>query len=150
LPSKLLPLPQSEIPTEDEYLNLVNDFWYHTVWTIKKLLRGELWAAKFCADGYMKQKLLWMLTFHAHVRNGWNYNTWHNGRFIDFWADGQAMSEMKFAFARYEKDDIARALMMTMDIFRRIALEVSEETGYRYPEDAEKSAREWIGKALTF
>ena len=32
-------------PTEDEYLNVVNDFWYHVVWTAKKIGRGELWTA---------------------------------------------------------------------------------------------------------
>ena len=148
LRKRSLPAPKNEAPSADEYQNLVNDFWYHTVWTAKKLLRGELWAAKFCVDGYMKYKLLWLLEFHAHVIHGWDYNTWHSGRFIDSWADRQAMRKMSTAFAHYEKEDIAKALVETMDIFSRIAQETAEETGYTYPAEAEKSAREWLGEHL--
>ncbi|MDW2796901.1 aminoglycoside 6-adenylyltransferase [Clostridium boliviensis] len=39
-------------PQEADYVNIVNDFWYHAIWTSKKLLRGELWEAKFCLDSY--------------------------------------------------------------------------------------------------
>jgi len=41
-------------PAQDEFLDLINDFWYHTVWTAKKLRRGELWTAQGCSDSYMK------------------------------------------------------------------------------------------------
>jgi len=37
--------------TEQELRNSVNNFWFHTIWAIKKLRRGEIWAAKNCIDG---------------------------------------------------------------------------------------------------
>jgi aminoglycoside 6-adenylyltransferase len=46
IPSTELPLPSP--PAEHEFLEVINDFWYHVVWTAKKLRRGELWTAKFC------------------------------------------------------------------------------------------------------
>lgn len=36
-------LPYSLL-SEHEFINIVNDFWYHTIWTAKKIMRGELWA----------------------------------------------------------------------------------------------------------
>lgn len=74
-------------PSEDMFTNTVNDFWFHTIWTTKKFLRKELWAAKFCVDDYMKFKLLWMIEQYEHVKHGQDYNTWYGGRFIDSWAD---------------------------------------------------------------
>ena len=32
--------------SESEFQNLANNFYFHTVWAAKKLLRGELWSAK--------------------------------------------------------------------------------------------------------
>ncbi len=57
-------------PTQEEFLALCHDFLYHAVWAAKKLRRGELWIAKSCADGYMKQLLLGMLEWHARSERG--------------------------------------------------------------------------------
>jgi hypothetical protein len=32
-------------PAQSEFLDLVNDLWYHAVWTAKELRRGEMWTA---------------------------------------------------------------------------------------------------------
>ncbi len=48
-------------PAEGEFLNLVSDFWYHTVWTAKHLRRGELWWAKTGCDDHLKYLLRRML-----------------------------------------------------------------------------------------
>ena len=32
--------------TEKEFINLANTFWFHTIWSVKKILRGETWSAK--------------------------------------------------------------------------------------------------------
>ena len=46
-----------EMP-EDEFKNIVNDFYFHNIWAYKKLKRGELWSAKMCVDAYLKQRNL--------------------------------------------------------------------------------------------
>jgi aminoglycoside 6-adenylyltransferase len=76
-------LPGGRLPSSDEFLSLCSDFLYHAMWAAKKLRRGELWVAKSCADGYMKQQLLQLLTWHAHATHGPGYDTWHNGRFLE-------------------------------------------------------------------
>src|SRR5579884_4141340 len=53
-----LPSAPAGRPPAHEFAEAVSDFWYHAVWTAKKLRRGELWVAKSCCDGYMKGLLL--------------------------------------------------------------------------------------------
>ncbi|NCC49193.1 MAG: hypothetical protein EOM13_09090, partial [Clostridia bacterium] len=105
-------------PTESEFANDVNDFWFHTVWLTKKLLRGEVWMAKSCLDGYLKRILLRMAEHHAHIKNGWDYDTWFDGRFFDSWADPTVLKGIRYAYAHYDEDDIIRALRATMELFR--------------------------------
>ena len=57
---KLKPPPYSPL-RELEFRNLINDFWYHTVWTGKHVRRGELWWARSCCDGFLKNLLRSML-----------------------------------------------------------------------------------------
>ncbi|MCL2105728.1 MAG: aminoglycoside 6-adenylyltransferase [Oscillospiraceae bacterium] len=92
----------------------------------------------------MKGLLLRLMEIHARVKNGMAYDTWWDGRFIDSWAEEQALSELKNAFAHYDPADVLRALRVTMRLFQRLALEIAGALGYAYPHAAEKSAVAWL------
>ena len=137
-------------PSEHEFLEIVNDFLYHAVWTVKKLRRGELWTAKFCLDSYMKSRcMLRMMEWHAHAAKGWTYDTWHNGRFLEEWADPCALKGLRETFARYDEADIKRGLLATMNLFRKIAMEIAEKLGYSYPIELDKQVTEWTRTHLS-
>lgn len=120
-------------PSEVELLQVVNDFWYHTVWTAKHLRRGELWWAKGCCDDHLKGLLRRMMEWHARAIKGQERDTWMRGRFLEEWADPRALEELRAAFAYYDKDDLWRALFATMELFRWLSVEVAQRLGYSYP-----------------
>ena len=122
--------------TQDEFANLVRDFWFHTVWTAKKMARGELLYAKYCLDVYMKQRMLTLIEHHARAHGG--PDPWYNGRFIERWAQPWMLEGLAAAYARYDMADMARALLATMDLFR----DVASELDFAYPKDAEAYAYE--------
>jgi len=127
-------------PSEPEFLNRVHDFWYHTVWTGKHLRRGELWWAKSCCDGYLKNILNRMLTWHAQSSGVKNVDTWMRGRFLEKWADPRALAALPATFAHYDEEDIWQALFATMELFHWLAIETSGLLGYAYPADGEEHA----------
>lgn len=132
--------------SEQDFTNLINDFWYHGVWAIKKLVRGELWIAKSCVDSYLKGLLLAMIECHAHAVHGMEYDTWHNGRFLEEWADAWIVQRLGECFSRYDKDGIKDALLATMDLFRLMAVEAAQGLGYEYPVKADRYSTEWVNK----
>jgi aminoglycoside 6-adenylyltransferase len=136
--------PTPDPPTQDEFLNLVNDFWSHAVWTAKKLRRGELWTAKGCSDSYMKWRLLRMIEWHACAKNSFEYDTWHGGRFLERWADPRIVEGLHDAFAHYDEDDLWRGLPATMDLFRWVAIETAARMGHTYPSAADEYATELV------
>lgn len=140
LPTPPPPAP----PTAEEFANLVNDFWYHTVWTAKHLRRGELWWAKSGCDGYLKQLLQRMMEWHARTTQGAEHDTWFRGRFLEEWVDPQARAALSHLFAHYDKDDIWRALSATMAIFRLLASECAQKLGYPYPSEGDTFASELV------
>lgn len=112
----------AHLPTAEEFLNVVNDFWYHTLWTAKHLRRGELWWAKGGCDGHLKNLLLTMLMWQAQV-NG--RDSWFRGRFLEQWADPIAVHELKTAFGHYDSEDVWQALFSTMHIFEQASTETA-------------------------
>lgn len=126
--------------TEAEYINLVNDFCFHVVWAGKKILRGELWTAKMCIDAYLKNHLLKML--EMYTVNKYQTDVWHDGRFLDRWADDSIKNSLPKCFAHYDREDMISSLAETKSLFAQIALEVAEIKGYAYPATAVSYADE--------
>jgi aminoglycoside 6-adenylyltransferase len=131
-------------PTESEFLNVVHDFWYHTVWTSKHLRRGELWWAKSCCDSYLKHLLRQMLEWHARASRGEGVDTWMRGRFLEEWADARAVASLPLVFAHYDAEDVWRALAATMELFRWLAVETADRLEYAYPQPGEARAVELV------
>lgn len=132
--------------SEQEFTNLLNDFYFHNIWAAKKLLRGEIWSAKMCVDSYLKNLLLKIIELYCSMTDG--RDVWHDGRFIDRWADKTITDALKDCFARYERGDIANALMNTHKLFAGLAPKIAEKRGYQYPYKAEKCARDFLLKTI--
>jgi aminoglycoside 6-adenylyltransferase len=133
--------PSWKPPDAAGFDNLAQDFWYHTVWTAKKLRRGELWMAHSCCDSYMKGRLLQMLAWHAHATADRARDTWMQGRFLEEWADPRAVAALRRAFARYDSEDVWRALAASMDLFAWLGRDTAAALGYPYPAEGEAHAR---------
>jgi aminoglycoside 6-adenylyltransferase len=115
-------------PGQRDLTELASDFWYHALWTAKKLRRGEVFMAIECLDGYMKARLATMLGWHARALDP-SVDTWHGGRFLERWADPGALSALELAYAHYDVRDVTRALWGTIDLFQGLEEETARRLG---------------------
>ena len=125
---------------EAEFINVVNDFFFHAVWADKKLRRGELWTAKMCMDAYMKRLLLRVIELERCPHT----DVWHDGRFLDRWAGEDTKHALAECFAHYDPADMAQALRSTVRLFARVARQAAAAHGYAYPEGAEDHASQLL------
>ncbi|WDL97060.1 aminoglycoside 6-adenylyltransferase [Alicyclobacillus sp. ALC3] len=123
------------MPTDASFLHLANDFLYHAVWSAKKLCRGELWTARMCCDGLMKRQLLQMMEWHHQACIGL-LDTWHEGRFLDSWADPSVLNDVRQSFCVYDVDSVWTALLTTVDVFGGLGKKLAGQLRYEYPTDA--------------
>lgn len=132
--------------TEKEFINLANTFWFHSIWSVKKLLRGEIWAAKYCIDSYMKDLLRQMLEGYSQAVHRKDYDVWHDGRFFDNWVDEDIKRQLRTAYGTYDAEDILRALNNTMHIFSEVSMKTASLLDYAYPTKAQTYALEQTAK----
>ncbi len=144
----LSPEPYSLI-SESEFVNIVSNFWFHSIWAAKKVQRSELWVAKNCVDGYMKNLLLQMIELYTRAVKGSSYDTWYCGRFIDKWAEPWIVAEFPNIYADYSADDIFRALSKTMILFRKLAIKTAERLNYIYPNETDLYASNYLSICFT-
>jgi aminoglycoside 6-adenylyltransferase len=136
-------------PSSAEYTNLVGDFYFHTVWTVKKYLRGELLTAKNCCDGYMKELLMRMAMWHTRSRNQDETFGYYGSRYFEVWAEPWIRRGLSTAYAYYDNNDLIRSLDSTSRLFSRVAKETAELLLYKYPsryeEYSQKLIKEYLG-----
>ena len=141
------PAPMTGPPSAADFLNLVSDFWYHAVWSARKLRRGELWTARLAIDERMKWQLLTVIEWRARVQRP-GADPWFSGRFLERWADRDVLAALARCFAHYDERDLARALVATMDLFRELARELAAALSLPYPDAAEEAATALVDELL--
>jgi aminoglycoside 6-adenylyltransferase len=135
-------------PPPDEVANLIGDFWYHAVWTTKKLRRGELATAVGCLNGHMSRILLRFVEWQAKARSGGAVDTWFDGRFLERWAVPETIERLGTTLARYDRRDAVARLIGAVELFGVIGREVAAAASVPYPDDAERWISAWVRDRL--
>lgn len=117
-------------PTQERFDQLVNDFWYHLLWSAKKLWRGEVLLAKQACDGWLTGRLVELARWRSDEAD-----TWHGSRFFERWAGEELVAALGTTFARYDAEDVARALRVKGELFGRVEDEVAARFELTVPED---------------
>jgi aminoglycoside 6-adenylyltransferase len=132
-----LPVPAAEPaatpPSPSEFSNLVNDYWFHLVWTAKKLRRGELLTSLEATNGYLRGLLVRAVRWHAVARGPSGREVWHGARFFEQWADPRVIRDFPETVAQYDARSVARALRANRALFRWLTDELSESLSFPSP-----------------
>jgi len=137
-PEERAPLPERRPPSERDLRQMVSDFYFHAVWTAKKMKRGELWEAMLCCDGHMKSLLLRMMRLYPCG----DRETWHSARFVEQWAPPELKPFFKDIFASYGYEEIRKALLNSMDLFTLTGEKVFGFFGVSWPDRLVREARQ--------
>ena len=140
--------PAPKKPTPNEFLEVISDFLYHTVFAAKHLRRGELWWTVIDLDCRLQSLMKTMIEWHALTIHDGQYDTWFRGRFLEEWAEPKVTSELRNAFAHYDKEDIKRSLLSSLNLFQRISKETANNLNYAYPTQTGEQIKKWIEKTL--
>jgi len=140
--------PATAVPDEATFAWTVLDFWFQCVWVTKKLRRGELWVAKADADGYLKEHLLQMVAWHASTAGSHHERVRPDGRYLERWAGPDVVARLGAVYAGYDAEDVARALLATMDLFRDLAVDTADTLGFEYPAGEDRDVTDWVREHL--
>lgn len=134
-------------PTEQEYRTTIEEFFNETTYVAKNLWRDELFFWKFNLDYYMKYVLLLrMMEWRMEIDHNWSVKTGAHGRGIKKYFDAATWKELEATFTGADIQENWHALFRTIDLFRRISLEVGERMVFTYPHDLDCRVVEYLNK----
>jgi aminoglycoside 6-adenylyltransferase len=132
-------------PNEQEYVALVEEFWWSSTYVAKSLWRGERFFTRFALDvdlkhGAVRRMLEWLV----ELEHDWSLRPGAYGRGLERLVPPDIWRELA---ATYDDEGGWEAFERTIALFRRVAATVGEGLGFEYPQrvdDLASSYLEWI------
>jgi aminoglycoside 6-adenylyltransferase len=122
-------------PDDETYQRLITDFLIGVPYVAKCLLRDELLPAKWVLDFDMRfNYLLPMLEWRVQCDHDWSLKAGVLGRGLKTRVSADTWRGLESTFTGPDVEANWEALFAMVDFFGRIAAEVAEHLGYRYPE----------------
>jgi aminoglycoside 6-adenylyltransferase len=137
--------PAPPPPDTQAFRQTLDRFWFSAVYCARQLRRGELWVFQ-TGSGGMLGPLLQMVEWHVRAMHGWDYDTWHGGKFIAEWTEPEVYADLCRTFARMDALDGEQALQARLDLFHRLARQVAARLGLDYSAEQEAQILACIDK----
>jgi aminoglycoside 6-adenylyltransferase len=123
-------------PAEETYRTVVENFFSDAPYVAKNLWRDELMPAKYSLDSVMKHKYLrQMLEWRLEIDHGWSVKTGDLGKGLKKRLPPEIWAELESTYVGAGIEENWAALYKTIELFRKVAIEVADDLGYEYPQD---------------
>lgn len=121
-------------PSAATYQRMIEEFLSDAPYVAKCLWRDELLPAKWCLDYDMKHVYLRVfLDWRMELDHTWAAKTGNLGKGLKKQLPPAIWSQLESAYAGAGIEENWNALLQTLVVFRRVAIEVGERLGYPYP-----------------
>ncbi len=126
-------------PTEKQYLALIEEFFNDALYVAKNICRDNLFAVKLSLDYIMKyQCLRKLLEWRMEIERGWSARPGSCGKGLKQRTVPEIWAALESTYVGAGTEENWEALFKTIDLFRRIAVEVGEKLGYAYPYEQDR------------
>ena len=132
-------------PTETEYQDKIESFFLDTTYVAKFLWRDDLMAAKHILENSLKQDHLRpMFEWRIEIEHDWSLKLGPYGRGLKQWLRKDLWADLEQTYTGAELESNWTALFQLIDLMRRVAIEVGEALGFRYPDELEQRAKIYL------
>ena len=134
-------------PSEEDYHNQIQEFWWDIVYVAKSLWRDELYFSKFMSENiirfnYMQKMIEWYIA----SKHNWQINTNKKGRWFKRYIDSETWSEIEETYAGADLDENWDALFNMAQLFRKISIAVGKNLGFEYLYDLDERVSSYLIK----
>jgi aminoglycoside 6-adenylyltransferase len=128
--------PQFELkaikPSEQEFHEVIKEFWFEVYHVGVYLKRKDLWSVKF-RSWATQTFFLRMIEWHVQAENEWRCPP--NGKRISSWVGKDLWQDLHGIFAHFDAEGSWKALFNTMELFRQVTADTAKALGFSNRED---------------
>ncbi|MDN7240608.1 aminoglycoside 6-adenylyltransferase [Planococcus sp. N028] len=130
-------------PTQKEFCDCSNEFWWVSTYIAKALWREELPLAKATMDGPVRDMLMMMLNWQIGIRTGFKVSTGKNGKDIKKYVDEELWRKLVLTYPDGDYNNIWASLFKMCDLFEELTSQIAQELKFDMP-DYGKNIRSYL------
>ena len=132
-------------PSEKEFQNLINDFWWDTTYVAKCLVRDEIfYANNGFRHKFRTEYLIPLIEWHIASEHNWNITTNKYGRLFKKYLNQEMWAKTEQTFSGSDIKENWTALFSMTDLVSEIGTELSKKLEYKYPDKLENDIRKYL------
>ncbi|WP_080778132.1 AadS family aminoglycoside 6-adenylyltransferase [Chryseobacterium phocaeense] len=133
-------------PTEKEFGQLMNDFWWDTTYVAKCLKRGDLFYAKFMSENVIRTDyLVPLIEWYIASFHDWNNITTNkHGRLFKKYLSEELWNKVEATFSGSSIEDNWQALYVSADLVHELGTFLADRLGFEYSHQHESDVRKYL------
>ncbi len=122
-------------PTEKEYADCCNEFWWVSTYIAKGLWREEIIYAKSMQDQYVRPMMMKMLDWYIGIKTEFLRNPGKFGKHFEQYLEPELWEMVQATYADADYAHTWDSLQEMCRLFRTTSRFVAEHSGFEYPID---------------
>jgi aminoglycoside 6-adenylyltransferase len=119
-------------PTEKEFRDASNEFWWVSSYVAKGLLRDEISYAKEMMEGPVRKMFMKMTEWYIGINTNFSVSIGRGGKHMKNYISGDEYATLLKTYADYRKGNIWNSLFLMTDLFKGFAFWISKKLNFEY------------------
>jgi aminoglycoside 6-adenylyltransferase len=130
-------------PTNKQFQDCCNEFWWMNPYVAKGLWRGEITYAKWMME-VVQEQLMDMLTWYFGLKTDFKKAPGKQGKYIRAYVEPDIWAELERTYSDATVENNWESLFIAGSLFRRVAKVVAEPFGFQYPQQDDDNVSAFI------
>ncbi|TZF94241.1 AadS family aminoglycoside 6-adenylyltransferase [Chryseobacterium panacisoli] len=135
-------------PTEKEFKQLFNDFWWDTTYVAKCLKRGDIFYAKFMSENVLRTDyIVPLIEWYIGADHDWNNITANkHGRLFKKYLSSELWNKVEATFSGKDIEENWKALFAFADLVHELGTSLAGRLHFIYPVKLENDVRHYLAE----
>jgi len=133
-------------PSEKEFLDTCNEFWWVSTYVAKGLARNEITYAKEMLETIVRPMFMNIVKWKIGSENDFSVSFGAAGKHVEKYLTKSDYEKLLSTYSDFEVDNNWNSLFVMSELFGEFAKEVSEKMGFNYNIEEENNTVEYLKK----
>ncbi len=130
-------------PSEKEFHDCCNEFWWISLNTVKGLCREEFYYAKQMYEHYQMEMLIKMLSWKAVLPYDFHASVGKCGKYFKRFLSKEEMERFQGLFPNGEYEDIWQKFLLSLTYFEELSSDVARELSFSKPKERSREIKQY-------
>lgn len=131
-------------PTEKQFADVCNEFWWVSTYVAKGLWRGEITYAKEMLETIVRKMFMQIIEWQIGVETNFSVNFGSSGKNLKRLVDSKNYEKILATYTDANAENIWHSLFLMTDIFDESAVEIAAHLGFNYDRAESLKVRNYL------